>query len=230
MTIPNSTVRQTAVESGEVLSLTTGADVFTPLSDTTPGWEFLREKIDALPSKDGLVLADFGSGTGQFAVFAKWTYPTMTVKAYEKSAAAEKYIKENLTVHAGLAEDAIEINIQDVATIDSAEKFDIIVSCPPYIPDIVKTMSIPHSHSGDPEETWNGGYKGLEVQTVFINKAAETLKAGGILLVVHTKAQKDEVDALLLEKGFSLKTAPVHYDPGTPEMALVDPQFTFATK
>jgi release factor glutamine methyltransferase len=229
MTIPNSSVRQHVVNSGDILSLTTGPDVYQPLTETTYAWSVMKAALDALPTTDGLVFADFGTGVGQLAISAKWTYPGMTVKAYDNDPATEKYIKENLTVHAGLAEDAIEINILDVANINGNTKFDAIISCPPYYADVVKTLPIDHPHKNDPESAVFGGYKGLEVQTVFLDKAAQTLNAGGIILVVHARSAKDDINAMLTDRGFT--NISYSQDPNVTElMPVVDAGFTLAHK
>jgi len=230
MTIPNSSIRQHVVNSGQIIALTTGPDVYQPLTETAFGWSVIKDALAALPSRDGLVLADFGTGTGQFAVWAKDTYPEMTVKAYDIDPATEKYIKENLTVHAGLAENAVEINIMDVAAIDGRTKFDAIISTPPYYADVVKTLpNISHPHQNDPEAAVFGGYKGLEVQTVFLDKAAQTLKTGGIILVVHARSAKDDIATMLTERGFS--NLSYHQDSNVSELLpVVDAGFTLATK
>lgn len=230
MTIPNSSVRQHLVDGQNIISLTTGPDVYQPLSETAYGWSVINAVLAAKESRDGLVLADFGTGTGQFAVWAKDTYPEMTVKAYDIDPATEKYVKENLTVHAGLAEDAVEINIMDVADINGNTKFDAIISTPPFYADVIKTLpNISHPHMNDPESAVFGGYKGLEVQAVFLDKAAATLKAGGVILVVHARSAKDDINAMLVERGFTN----ISYAEDANEselMPIVDAGFTLAYK
>jgi methylase of polypeptide subunit release factors len=215
--------------AGTILSLTTGPDVYQPLSETTHGWTVLKNILQDLPSTDGLVLGDFGTGAGQFAIFAKWTYPGMTVKAYDIDPAVEKYIKENLTVHAGLAENAVEINIMDVADINGNTKFDAIISCPPYYADVVKTLPISHAHKDDPEAAVYGGYKGLDKQAIFMDKATQTLKAGGVLVTVHARSAKDDIAAMLTERGFT--NISYHQDSNDSQlMPIVDAGFTVSYK
>jgi methylase of polypeptide subunit release factors len=230
MTIPNSTVRQHVLSSGTILALTSGPDVYQPLTETAFGFSIAKNYLDTLASRDGLVAADFGTGTGQFAVWLKDTFPEVTVKAYDNDPATEKYVVENLTVHAGLSADAVEINIMDVADIDPATKFDFIISTPPYYADVVKTIpTITHSHMDDPETAVYGGYKGLEVQTVFLDKAAQTLNAGGAILVVHARSAKDDIAEMLTQRGFTNIT--YTEDPNDSDLnPVVDAGFTFANK
>ena len=229
MTIPNSSIRQHVTNAGTILSLTTGPDVYQPLSETTHAWVVLKEILAALPSRDGLVVADFGTGVGQLAIMAKWTFPELVVKAYDNDPAVEKYIVENLAVHAKLPADAVEVNITDVADIDGRTKFDAIISCPPYYADIVKTLPIEHPHKNDPEAAVYGGYKGLEVQAVFLDKAAQTLKTGGVIVVVHARSAKDDIAAMLTERGFT--NLSYHQDSNVSElMPVVDAGFTVAYK
>ena len=230
MTIPNSSVRQHLVDGQNIIALTTGPDIYQPLTETAYGWSVIKNALDALPSRDGLVLADFGTGSGQFAVWAKDTYPEMIVKAYDNDPATEKYVVENLTVHAGLPADAVEINIMDVADINGNTKFDAIISTPPFYADIVKTLgTVTHSHMDDPETAVYGGYKGLEVQTVFLDKAAQTLKAGGVILVVHARSAKDDINEMLVQRGFT--NISYTQDPNESDlMPVVDAGFTLAYK
>ncbi len=229
MTIANSSIRQHVTGNGTIISLTTGPDVYQPLSETAPAWGVLKDILAALPSRDGITVADFGAGVGQFAIMTKWTYPEINVKAYDNDPAVEKYIVENLTVHANLAADAIDINIQDVADIANTEEFDAIISCPPYYADIVKTLNINHPHLNDPEATVFGGYKGLEKQAVFMDKAVETLKTGGVLVTVHARSAKDDIATMLTERGFT--NISYSQDENLSElMPIVDAGFTVAYK
>jgi methylase of polypeptide subunit release factors len=230
MTIPNSTVRQHLVDGQNIIALTTGPDVYQPLTETAYGWSVIKNVLAAKESRDGLVLADFGTGTGQFAVWAKDTYPEMTVKAYDNDPAVQKYVEENLVTHAGLAADAVELSIMDVADIPATEEFDAIISTPPYYADIVKTLAtITHSHMDDPEAAVFGGYKGLEVQTVFLDKAVETLKPGGVILVVHARSAKDDINEMLVDRGFT--NISYTQDPNESDlMPVVDAGFTLAYK
>ena len=230
MTIPNSTVLNLQAGPDVTISLTSGPDVYQPLTETTPAWPVMHDIIAAKTSQDGLVLGDFGTGTGQFAIFAKWTFPGLVVKAYDNDPATEKYIKENLVTHAGLTENAIEINIMDVADIDPATEFDFIISTPPYYADVVKTLpNISHPHKDDPEAAVFGGFKGLEVQSVFLDKAAQTLKAGGAILVVHARSAKDDIANMLTQRGFT--NLSYHQDANPSDlMPIVDAGFTVAYK
>lgn len=230
MTIPNSSVRQHVVNSGDILALVTGPDVYQPLTETAYAVVVAKNELDKLTSKAGLVLGDFGSGTGQLGLALKNIFPELTVKLYEKDAAAEKYILENTTTYAGLAADAVEVNIMDVADINGNTKFDVIISCPPYYADIVKTLpNVSHPHTNDPESAVYGGFKGLEVQTVFLDKAAQTLKTGGFVVVVHARSAKEDISSMLTERGFSNIT--YSQDPNLSDlMPIVDAGFTVAYK
>lgn len=230
MTIPNSSVRQHVVNSGDILSLCTGPDVYQPLTETAYAVVVAKNELDKLSSKNGVVVADFGAGTGQLGLALKTIFPELTVKLYEKDPAAEKYIVENTTVHAHLPADAVEVNIMDVASINGKTRFDAIISCPPYYADIVKTLpNISHPHTNDPDTAVYGGYKGLEVQTIFLDKAAQTLKTGGFVVVVHARSAKDDINAMLVERGFNNIT--YSQDPNLSDlMPIVDAGFTVAYK
>jgi release factor glutamine methyltransferase len=230
MTIPNSSVRQHVVNSGDILALVTGPDVYQPLTETAYAVVVAKEELDKLPSRNGLVVADFGAGTGQLGIYLKAIFPELVVKLYEKDAAAEKYILENVTTHVGLAADAVEVNIMDVASINGKTRFDAIISCPPYYADVVKTLpNISHPHTNDPDATVYGGFKGLEVQAVFLDKAAQTLKTGGFVVVVHARSAKEDIATMLTDRGFSNITYSQDPNPSS-LMPIVDAGFTVAYK
>lgn len=176
-----------------------GDDVYQPLSNTSLAFVLLENHLKSLPSTAGLKIADFGAGTGQFAALTKKLFADTDVHAYEIDANAEKYQDANKELH------NVEFtsHITNVSAISDSEEFDAIISSPPYIPEIAKTMA---AFSGaallGPASTVYGGFKGLEVSQLFIEKAGKTLKSGGILVSVHSAMQSADISELLEANDF----------------------------
>jgi release factor glutamine methyltransferase len=62
------------------------------------------------------------------------------------------------------------------------EKFDVIVSNPPYVP--APTDELP---TRGPERAWDAGRNGRKVLDRLIDEAPDHLRPGGALLVVHSE-------------------------------------------
>jgi len=224
ISIPGSTVKSATHSSGETLSMITGEDVYQPLSVTAPAFVLVKRELNKLSSLDGLKLADFGTGTGQLAVWSKKYFPALEVHAYDNDANAEKYVLANAELH----NVDITAHIMDVADISNSDKFDIVISTPPFYLEILKKLNYAGDHPQGPETSLYGGQDGLDVQRVFVSKAADVLNAGGFIVTAHTAPQQETVYALLAEAGLSdIDTLVV--DNGE-EFNLVDAVYTVAYK
>jgi release factor glutamine methyltransferase len=224
ISIENSTTLTITDADGVSLSMITGADVYQPFAETTPSIVALKAELAKKDSLDGLKLADFGAGTGQIGVIAKKFFPALEVHAYDNDPAAEKYILAN----AELNNLEVAAHIMDVADISNSDKFDVVMSTPPFYPEVLKKLSYSGAHLQDPDSAVFSGVEGLDAQEVFINKAAAVLNQGGFVIAVHSPTQKDAVYAMLTAAGLSdLNTVVV--DNGE-EFNIVDAVYTVAYK
>lgn len=228
MTIPNSIEKHHVVNGGDDISLITGEDIYQPLSETAFAWRVLKDELNKLDSLAGKSFADFGAGSGQFAVWTKANFPDLAVTAYEIDPNAEKYIDANI-LHVGLAPGDVEVVIDDIANITGTDLFDAVISTPPFVADSVKKLAINYPHEGDPEATVFGGYKGLEFHPAFLRKAFDTLKPGGFVVTVSARSQKNDIAEILDAIGFT--TITYSEDENASELLpLVDAGFTLAFK
>ena len=223
ISIPDSTVVSKTFDGIE-LRVVTGPDVYQPLDQTSPAFTLLHDHLKTLESTEGLKIADFGSGTGQFSVWTKNVFPDTEVHAYDIDPNTEKYQDANKE----LSNVDFTSHIMNVRDIPSTEEFDAIISSPPFIPDVVKKIGIADYLNDFPEVSIFGGYKGLEVIDIFIQKAGETLKSGGCLVQVHSPSQTEDVEELLVNNGFSgIDT----WAPNVPtQLKLDEAMFTIAFK
>lgn len=162
-----------------------------------PETELLVEfALQCLPQ--GGSLLDLGTGSGAIALTIAHTRPEIKITAVDASADALKVAREN----------ARRLGISNVNFIESDwfgavpdERFDVIVSNPPYI-----AAHDPHLLQGDvrfePLSALASGTEGLDDISRIVAGAAHHLVAGGWLLLEHGYDQAQRVHDILLRSGF----------------------------
>lgn len=194
--------------NGTPIAYLTGAREFWSLTlkvtpDTLiprPETELLVERALAhLGDCTNARVADLGTGSGAIAAALASERPGWQITATDRSAAALKVAKENfcqlqlsnITCRKG---DWYEAVIED-------ERFDLIVSNPPYI-----EQDDPHLIQGDlpsePRKALASGPDGLDDIRHIIQHAPAHLRPGGWLLLEHGFEQGNAVRKLLSQAGF----------------------------
>lgn len=178
------------------LDLAVSPSVLIPRPET----ELLVEAaLDRLPSGPCAV-ADFGTGSGAIALAIAHERPDAVVTAVDASPEALAVARANAG-RLGLA------NVRFLqgswcAALDVAERFDAIVSNPPYIRE-----DDPHLAQGDvrfePAMALASGADGLEAIRAIIACAPAHLKPDGWMLFEHGYDQAEDVAVLMREAGFS---------------------------
>lgn len=170
-------------------------DVLIPRPDT----ELLAETaIAALAGRHGAAMLDLGTGSGAIAVSVALACPQADVSATDRSA-------EALAVAEGNARQLgarVRFLLGDwYAAVPRGERFDLIVSNPPYI-----DSTDPHLAQGDlrfePRGALTDGGDGLGDLARIIAGAAPYLRPGGALWLEHGWDQAEAVRALLRAADF----------------------------
>lgn len=177
------------------LDLVVTPDVLIPRPET----ELLVEL--ALEREFSRVL-DLGTGCGAIALAIKKRRPDATVVAVDRSAAALGVARRNMA-RAGLQ---IELRHGDWLEGMAAERFDLIVSNPPYV-----ALGDPHLQAlgFEPEAALLGGTDGLDAIRQIVRSTPASLEAGGWLLLEHGIGQDGQVRRLLEEAGLeNIRTWP----------------------
>jgi len=174
------------------LNLTVTSDVLVPRPDT----ECLVEwALGILPLSSSSVL-DLGTGSGAIGLAIKHSRPNSEVTLVDASEAALAVACGNATslglmIH-GLQSDWLK-------NVPSDERFDVIVSNPPYIADgDAHLAKLEH----EPIMALTSGTDGLDAIRRIVREAPRFLKSGGWLLLEHGYDQAATVRTLLRAQGF----------------------------
>ena len=178
------------------LNLKVTTDTLIPRPDTETLVEAALAKIS---HQEKSQILDLGTGTGAIALAIAKYRPQAHVTALDASQAALNIAIEN----------AQNLNISNVKFILSdwfnalnTEKFDVIVSNPPYI-----EAADAHLKQGDlrfePVSALASGEDGLDAIRRIITRAPQHLNPDGWLMLEHGYNQASKVAALLEQAGFS---------------------------
>lgn len=142
---------------------------------------------------------DLGTGSGAIAVSIKLARPDAQVWALDQSVAALEVAQANAQY---LSADVRFLQSNWFAALGSDQRFDIIVSNPPYIaPNDV------HLEQGDlrfePRSALEASDKGLADIRVITQNAPNHLLPGGYLLFEHGYDQAESARALMAQTGFA---------------------------
>ena len=163
-----------------------------------PETEILVEKAISLIEAPSEIL-DIGAGSGIISILlAKETGSTVT--SVENSEKAVKVLKRNIAQHE--VKDKVFPLCADLFPSPS-KLFHMIVSNPPYIPEREWSELEPGVRDFEPKTALAAGDDGLDVIRRIIKHAGDYLKPGGFLLMEIGYNQKEPVNALLEEAGFS---------------------------
>ena len=174
-----------------------------------PETELLIDIIqDKLNPEKKLKALDLGTGSGIIAITLSEKYPKWEISATDKS-------KEALSVAKLNARNSINFYCGSWFEPLPQEKFDLIVSNPPYI-----SANDPHleSLSFEPIEALVSGNDGLEDIRLIITQSPQYLNNGGLLLLEHSYDQKDRIIKLL---GDSFKNVQTFKDLNGIDRAIV---------
>lgn len=143
---------------------------------------------------------DLCTGSGAIAISIAKELPAATVIATEVSPEAAAIARRNAERNA--MADRVEIRVGDLFAPVAGERFDLIVSNPPYIASAtIATLSAEVRR--EPRLALDGGPDGLAFYDRICAVAPEYLLPGGALVLEHGFDQADAVRARMTAAGFS---------------------------
>jgi release factor glutamine methyltransferase len=178
-------------------------DVLIPRPET----ELLVEK--AIASAEGLRqsgeipsprIVDTGTGSGAIAVTLAHNLPFVEITATDISAAALAVARANAARHA--VADRVRFLEGDLLAPVAGERFDVVVSNPPYVAAGDRTMLDVEVRDYEPAQALFAGRDGLELYRRLLPASFNALTPGGILLLEIGYGQQEALHALLMKEGF----------------------------
>jgi release factor glutamine methyltransferase len=164
-----------------------------------PETELLIETSLSLELPEQAIVLDLGTGTGAIALALASEKPQWQVMGIDKSPGAISLAKEN-----ALLNNIANINFQqsDWYSAIAAQKFDLIVSNPPYVEDDSHYLT-----EGDvrfePLSALISGPDGLDDIRKIISESRHYLQPLGWLLLEHGYLQGPNIQLLLQQAGYS---------------------------
>jgi release factor glutamine methyltransferase len=172
-------------------------DVLIPRPET----EHLVEKALGLAAEvDRPRIIDVGTGSGAIAVALAHHLPNARITALDISPMALEIARENARRDA--VADRIQFIESDLLTAVTDERFDMVVSNPPYVPTTDRDSLSVEVREHEPGLALFAGEDGLDIYRRLIPEAFAVLVAGGYVLLEIGYGQSAAVAALLTESGF----------------------------
>ncbi len=155
----------------------------------------IDEALKLLPSTANKIL-ELGTGSGAIAITLAKLRPNWQIMATDISGKALKVAIDNAQRH---EVNNIDFILSDWFSNIPAQKFDLIISNPPYVANLD-----PHLDSlrYEPLSALQAGVHGLDDITTIIKNAPPYLINGGMLLLEHGYNQEQEVKTLLKQAKF----------------------------
>jgi release factor glutamine methyltransferase len=172
-------------------------DVLIPRPET----EHLVERVIELARTfEQPRILDVGTGSGAIAIAVAHGWPKAMITAVDISDRALSVAKENAE-RLGFA-DRIRFVQGDLLSPVEGERFEIIASNPPYVPDTDRALISVEVREHEPHVALFGGLDGLGIYRRLIPDARAALVPGGYLVFEFGFSQQADVEALVADAGF----------------------------
>ncbi len=144
-------------------------------------------------------ILDLCTGSGCIGIACAYAFPTAEVVLSDISQDALDVAKENISRH------HLDLRVAAVtsdlfAGLETSDKFDLIVSNPPYV-DAEDLAAMPEEYHQEPELALAAGEDGLDLVKVILAQARQHLNDGG-LLVVEVGNSETHLEALFPQVPF----------------------------
>jgi release factor glutamine methyltransferase len=168
--------------------------VLIPRHDT----ELLVDEALKRAPASGSIL-DVGVGSGCIAVALAKALPEADVRGVEMSPAALALAQQNIERH------GVRVTLFEGSLFEpfAGQRFDLIVSNPPYIPTADLATLQPEVQEYEPITALDGGTDGLDYYQTIIPAAPEHLTPAGWLLVEIGIGQAEAVGEMFTRAGFT---------------------------
>lgn len=188
------------------LSFRVTPDVLIPRPETEQLVEIILEWSHRfLGRAEAVRMVDVGTGSGAIAVTLAHKLPQYAIRAevtaIDLSAAALAVARHNAEIN-GVA-GRIRFLCGDLLAPVAEERFEIVISNPPYVPRADQESLPAEVRDYEPGLALFAGDDGLEVYRRLIPAAFAVLTAGGLLALECGYGQEEAIGALLAASGFA---------------------------
>ena len=172
-------------------------DVLIPRPETEL---IVEQTLRLVPIKSKKNILEIGTGSGCIAISLSKERPNCRVVAIDKSPKAIKVAKKNAEIlQVGKKISFINIDVDKYFI----NKYDIIVSNPPYIKNSELLSLEKDVKLNEPKIALSGGFSGLEIFFKIINRCNRLLKKNGMLILEIGHKQTNDLTKYLKSKGFN---------------------------
>jgi release factor glutamine methyltransferase len=173
-------------------------DVLIPRPETE---HLVGKVIGLLPLFRKPRIVDVGTGSGAIAIVLAHEWPDVVVTATDVSPSALDLARRNAE-RIGLA-DRVRFIQGDLLVPVEGERFDIVVSNPPYVSTADRNSLSVEVREHEPPLALFAGNDGIEVYRRLIPAAFDVLEAGGFLALEIGYGQSAAVADLMADAGFT---------------------------
>jgi len=174
--IPSAYLMKEAIFAG--LPFYVDERVLVPRS---PIAELIREQFAPWVDPEQVTrVLDLCTGSACIAIACAYAFPDAQVDALDLSVDALAVAKINVAKHE--VEDQLRLYRSDLFIDLPTEKYDVIVSNPPYVA-IAEWQQLPAEFHAEPEMGFTGGESGLDLVIKILVGAADYLSEQGILII-----------------------------------------------
>jgi release factor glutamine methyltransferase len=160
----------------------------------------VQEVLDWSRGRQGLHAVDVGTGSGCIALALATEGPFARVVGTDASAEALEVAEENRALAAPGA--PVELRHGDLLAPVAGERFDVVVSNPPYVGEEEAAGLDAEVRDWEPRAALFAGPGGLDAYRRLVPAAAEVLRGGGLLALEIGAGQAAAVSRLIEETEF----------------------------
>lgn len=152
------------------------------------------------PRPEPLSIADVGTGSGAIAITLAKHLPQAKIVATDLSDTALEVARQNAADHG--VDGRIDFRLGDLLAPLNGERFDYVLSNPPYISDAEWADVLPNVKDHEPASALRSGADGLDHLRRLIADAHKHLKPDGQLLLEMSSTQAEAMKKLASDAGY----------------------------
>ncbi len=164
-------------------------DVLIPRFETEELVGYILSYYDEMFETKKIKVVDIGTGSGNIAIALAKEEPNMEVSASDISPEAIEIAKENAKNNDAKVNFVVGDMLEPF--IKSGEKFDILVSNPPYIPDTEFVEDIVKDN--EPHLALFGGSDGMKFYDMILKDADKILNYPALIAFEHSYNKKEQM-------------------------------------